>query len=81
MKAVMPSQGAWRFDLPWLRSSPRDGAPGGRPNPRKSKAVRVVMEPLRMKGRKVRVATIAFGSICLNMIMVSLTPRALAART
>ena len=60
-KAEMPSQGAWRLDLPWATNSPSDGAPGGRPKPRKSREVRVPMAPVRMNGMKVRVEIIAFG--------------------
>ncbi len=37
--------------------------------------------PVRMKGKKVRVATMALGRICLNMITWLLAPRARAART
>ena len=33
-KAVRPSQGAWRLFLPCAKSSPSEGEPGGRPNPR-----------------------------------------------
>ena len=68
-KPVRPSQGACRFALPCASSSPSEGEPGGRPKPRKSSEVSVVIEPLRMKGRKVSVATMAFGSRCLNMIV------------
>ncbi|MNU02346.1 hypothetical protein D3C72_2460200 [compost metagenome] len=50
------------MDLPWAIISPREGEPGGMPKPRKSSEVSVVIEPDRMKGRKVSVATIAFGS-------------------
>src|SRR5258707_3595789 len=60
-KAVRPSQGACRLDLPCASNSPSDGEPGGRPNPRKSSEVRVVIDPLRMKGRNGIVATVAFG--------------------
>ena len=41
----------------------------------------MVTEPVRMKGRKVRVATIALGRMCRNMMPASLTPSARAART
>src|SRR5439155_7481786 len=80
-KPVRPSQGAWRFALPWARISPREAEPGGRPKPRKSSDVSVVMAPLRMKGRKVRVATIALGNRWRAMMTVLRTPRARAART
>ena len=43
--------------------------------------MRVEIEPLRMKGRKVSVATIAFGRRCLTMIRVLDRPSARAART
>ncbi len=55
-KAVKPSQGACRFLLAWPISSPSEGEPGGMPKPRKSSEVSVVIEPDRMKGRKVSVA-------------------------
>ncbi len=80
-KPVRPSQGAWMFSLPWASNSPSDGEPGGRPKPRKSSEVSVVIEPLRMKGRKVSVATMAFGSRWRNMIVRLPTPRARAALT
>ena len=37
--------------------------------------------PVRMNGKKVRVATMALGRICLNMMVWLLAPRARAART
>ena len=43
--------------------------------------VSVVMEPLRMKGRNVMVATIALGRTCFTMIRASDRPSARAART
>src|SRR5688572_5251615 len=61
-KAVSPSHGAWRLFLPCAIISPSDGEPGGMPKPRKSSEVSVAIEPDRMNGRKVNVATIAFGS-------------------
>ena len=67
--------------MPWARISPSDGEPGGRPKPRKSSEVSVVMEPFRMNGRKVSVATIAFGSTWRTMITLFRTPSARAART
>src|SRR5581483_3740050 len=75
-KAVTPSHGAWRLVLPCARISPSEAEPGGRPKPRKSSDVSVVMEPFRMKGRNVRVATMAFGSRWRRMIAALLTPRA-----
>ena len=66
--------------LPCNSSSPSEGDPSGRPKPRKSSEVRVVMELHRINGRKVRVATMAFGSMWRKMIPRSLTPSAWAAR-
>src|SRR6185437_1466663 len=80
-KAVRPSQGACRLFLPCASSSPSDGEPGGRPKPRKSSEVRVVIEPVRMKGMKVMVATMALGSTWRQMILKLGTPSARAART
>src|ERR1044071_4547015 len=79
--AVMPSQGACRLALPCARSSPSEAEPGGRPKPRKSSEVRVVIEPFRMNGMKVIVATVAFGSTWRQMMTGSETPSARAART
>ena len=69
------------MDLPCETSSPNEGDPGGKPNPRKSRAVSVVMEPVRIKGMNVMVATMALGKICLNMMLVSSRPSAFAAFT
>ena len=79
-KPVSMSQGACRFALPWARISPSEAEPGGRPMPRKSSAVSVVIEPASTKGRKVIVATVALGRICRYMISTSETPSARAAR-
>ena len=51
------------------------------PSPRKSSEVSVLIEELMMKGRKVSVATIAFGKTCLTMIFALLSPSARAALT
>src|SRR5579862_1658954 len=80
-KAVMPSHGACRLALPCAKSSPSEAEPGGRPKPRKSSEVRVVIEPFRMNGMKVIVATVAFGNTWRQMMTGSETPRARAART
>jgi len=80
-KAARPSQGACRFFLPCAIISPSEAEPGGMPKPRKSSEVSVVIEPERMKGRKVSVATMAFGSRCRYMIVQLPTPSARAART
>ena len=80
-KLVMPSHGACRLLRPWVTISPSEGEPGGRPNPRKSRAVRAVTAPLRLNGRKVMVATMAFGKTCRNMMTALDTPSARAART
>src|SRR5690606_40591202 len=77
----IPSQGACRLALACAISSPKDGEPRGSPKPRKSREVRVVMAPVRIKGIKVRVATMALGSMCRNIIRPLDAPRALAART
>src|SRR3954451_16041315 len=78
-KPEKPSQGACTFDLPCDSSSPSDGEPGGRPNPRKSSAVSVITDDDTMNGRNVMVATIAFGSKWRNMILALETPSARAA--
>src|ERR1700736_459909 len=80
-KPVRPSQGAAKFDFPCNKSSPSEGEPGGKPKPKKSSAVKVVIELLRTKGRNVRVATVAFGKTCLTMIAPLESPSARAALT
>ena len=81
IKPVRPSQGAAKFDFPCNKSSPSEGEPGGKPKPKKSSAVSVVIELLRTKGRNVRVATVAFGRTCLKMIAPLASPSARAALT
>src|SRR5690606_12936106 len=78
---VMPSQAARRCRWPWRRSSPSDGEPGGMPKPRKSRELSVVIEPFRMKGRNVRVATMALGRRWRSMMVRLETPSARAAAT
>ena len=51
------------------------------PNPKKSSEVSVLIEELTMNGRKVSVATMAFGSTCLTMILALERPSARAALT
>src|SRR5690606_30150571 len=80
-KPVRPSQGARRLFWPCLSSSPSEADPGGRPKPRKSSEVSVVIEPLSMKGRKVSVATMALGRRWRNMMVRLGTPSARAAFT
>src|SRR6185437_9537135 len=65
--AVKPSQGACKLPLPSASNSPSEGEPGGKPNPRKSSEVSVVIEPFRMNGKKVSVATMALGSTWRQM--------------
>ena len=76
---VSPSHGAWMLSLPCASISPSEGEPGGRPKPRKSSEVSVVIEPLRMNGRKVSVATMALGRRWRNMMVRLETPSARAA--
>src|ERR1700683_2650204 len=76
---VKPSHGAWILALPWDSNSPSDGEPGGNPKPRKSSAVSVITEDDTIKGRKVMVATMAFGNRCRTMITALETPSARAA--
>src|SRR5579885_1708053 len=78
-KPVRPSHGACTFALPCESSSPSDGEPGGSPKPRKSSAVSVITEDDKMNGRKVMVATIAFGKRWRKMITAFDTPSARAA--
>ena len=80
-KADSASHGAERLSLPSNSNSPSEGEPGGRPSPRKSSEVSAPIEELTMNGAKVSVATIAFGSTCLTMILTSPRPSARAALT
>src|SRR5690242_21711692 len=75
-KPAKPSHGAWMLPLACDSNSPSDGEPGGRPKPRKSSAVRVITDGDTMKGRKVMVATIAFGNRWRNMMTALETPSA-----
>ena len=81
MKAVKPSHGACRFCLACRVNSPSDGNDDGSPKPRKSRLASVPIAPVMIKGRKVRVATIAFGNTWRNMMVRLETPKARAART
>ena len=80
-KLVNPSHGACKLFLPWFTISPSEAEPGGSPKPKKSKPDNAVTEALKLKGRNVMVATVAFGNKCLSIILKFETPRALAART
>ena len=80
-KDTSPSQGACRFIRPWASSRPREGESAGRPKPRKSSEVSRVIDPVRMNGRKVSVATIALGRTWRRTIVRSPTPSARAAVT
>ena len=48
----VPSQGACRLALPCASISPSDGEPGGKPKPRKSSEVRIVIEPFEDERQK-----------------------------
>ena len=61
--AEPPSHGALMLFFPCASNSPNDGDPGGNPSPRKSKEVRAVIEPVRIKGIMVSVATTALGKM------------------
>src|SRR3954470_4284853 len=78
-KPVKPSHGACTLALPCDSSSPNEGEPGGRPNPKKSSAVSVITEEDTINGRNVMVATIALGNRWRNMITAWETPSARAA--
>src|SRR3954471_12388461 len=78
-KPVKPSHGACTLALPCDSSSPREGEPGGRPKPKKSRAVSVITDEETMNGRNVMVATIALGNRWRNMITALETPSARAA--
>ena len=78
-KLVRPSHGACKLLRPWFTISPSDADPGGKPNPKKSKPDNAVTDALKLKGRKVIVATVAFGIMCRKIIFDVLTPRAFAA--
>src|SRR6476646_10744384 len=84
MKAILknpvnPSHGACTLAFPCDSNSPSDGEPGGRPKPRKSSAVSVITDDDKMNGRKVMVATMAFGNKWRKMMTAFDTPSARAA--
>lgn len=58
---VKASHGAWKFALPWARSSPREAEPAGNPIPRKSNEVKMVTDPAKVNGMNAIVATNALG--------------------
>ena len=60
-------------------NSPKEGAEDGKPKPRKSKAAKLAIVPVTIKGSIVRVATIAFGRTCRIIIDASEIPRDFAA--
>ena len=66
INADRPSHGACKFAFPCATISPKEGDPGGKPNPKKSKDVSVAIDPERINGISVKVATIAFGKTCLK---------------
>ena len=78
-KLVRPNQGACKLLRPWLTISPKDADPGGSPNPKKSNPDNTVTDALKLKGKKVTVATVAFGKRWRNIIVVFDTPSARAA--
>ena len=79
--ALKPNQGAWRFCFACIVSSPSDGYDAGKPKPKKSSAANDPIDPVRINGIKVSVATIALGNKCLKIIEPVDTPRAFAAIT
>ena len=81
IKADRPSHGAWILFLPCASISPKEAEPGGSPRPKKSRLVSAVIEPVKIKGIKVRVATMAFGRTWRCMMVRSDTPSERAAFT
>src|SRR5690242_15009535 len=65
-------QGAFRLEVPWRRSSPQLGVGGGKPYPRKSRAVSEEMETATVNGANVTKVESALGRTCLKMIRVVL---------
>src|SRR5438045_8836026 len=63
-KPVKPSHGACTLDLPCDSNSPSEGAPGGKPQPRKSSATSAITEDETANGGKARAETMAWGSKC-----------------
>src|SRR5262249_4984508 len=74
-----PSRSACKCAFPYDSRSPREGGAVRSTKPRKSSAVSGMTEDDRMNGRKVMVATIAFGSKWRKMMTMFETPRARAA--
>ncbi len=80
-KTESPSQGAWRLFLLVARRDPKEGVPMGKPRPKKSRAVKVVMLAVRIKGTKLIVEVRALGRMCLKIMYRLDWPRDLAALT
>lgn len=80
-KAESPNHGACKLFLPCCNISPNEALPAGKPNPKKSRLVRVTIAPVNMKGINDIADTKALGNICLNIIVKLLAPRARAERT
>ena len=78
---VKPIQTASRLFFASLNNSPRDGEPTGRPKPKKSKLERATIEPATKNGNVEIVEIIAFGNICLKIILKSDAPIIFATET
>ena len=73
------NQGFVRFARPCPSNSPHDEVGAGKPKPRKSKDTNELILATIANGAKDITGVKAFGNICLNIIVESVHPIALAA--
>ena len=82
LKAARIIQGAVRrLAVPCFNSSPKLGVGGGKPKPRKSRAVIAVIAPTMVKGISVIKVERMFGRMWWKIIRLWLAPKILAAAT
>src|SRR5690606_28970286 len=80
-KLDQASHGAFKLFFPCSNSSPREAVSGGKPYPKKSKAVRALILAVSIKGSCDRLEPMTLGKICRNIIRPWPAPILLAAQT
>ena len=68
LKAVMPSQGAYRFVLVCTSRAPKEGELGESPKPKKSREASVTIALDIKNGKKVKTDIMAFGIMCFTIM-------------
>ena len=77
----IPNQYAVILFFPCDNNSPSDGEPTSKPIPKKSKAVKVVIDDATKKGRLAKIIGVVFGKICRKIIHELRAPNAWLALT